>query len=129
MTEVRALLTCDLAFPQAATGSWHVIGIHDRLVVRELPATHTSLVVFWSLSDFAGNAMVMVTIRTEAGAVVYAMRASIPELPARAIEQAFAFPPVTFKDAGGYVVELHVADELLALRSFHVHLVPQVAGG
>lgn len=129
MTEVRALLTCDLAFPEVGTGSWHVIGVHDRLVVRELPATHASLVVFWSLGDFGGNAMVMVTLRTEAGAVVYALRAMIPELPTRVLEHAFAFPPVSFAQAGGYILELHVGDELLALRSFHVHLVPPPVSG
>ncbi len=121
--ESRALLICDLAFPQADTGAWHLIGIHDRVSVRELPATVPSFVVFWSLRNFTGNAMVMVTIRDNVGAVVYAVRGMIPKLPGSSLEHAFAFPPFPFKTVGSHALELHVADQLLALRSFHVQVV------
>ena len=121
--EVRALLMCDLAFQQAGTGAWHIIGVYDRVFVRELPATHAPMVAFWSLKGFSGDAMVMLTIRDNVGDVVHALRAMIPKLPGDALEHAFAFPPILFKKDGSHVLELHVADRLLALRSFHVQIV------
>jgi hypothetical protein len=121
--ESRALLICDLAFPQADTGSWHLIGLHNQISVPELPATVGSFVVFWSLRNFSGDAMVMVTVRDNVGDVVYAVRGKIPKLETNAIEHAFAFPPFPFKSAGSHVVELHVDNQLLALRSFHVRVV------
>jgi hypothetical protein len=125
-TELRALLLCDQAFPQAGTGTWSVIGVHDRIFVRELPATHSPLVVFWSLGGFAGEAMVMVTIRDNEGAVVHAVRGMIPKLPVNAVEQAFAFPPVEFKKEGSHTLELQVGEEVVALRSFRVLRVAAV---
>jgi hypothetical protein len=122
--ELRALLLCDLAFQQAGNGAWHVIGIHDRVLVRALPVLHGPMVVFWSLGQFPGEAMVMVTVRDPEGAVVRAMRSMIPRLPTAMLEHAFAFHPIEFKAEGGHMVELHVAEELLAVRSFRVQRIP-----
>jgi len=118
--ELRALLLCDAAFQQAETGAWHVIGVHDLIHVRELPATHAPMVVFWSLGNFTGEAMVMVAIRDNEGAVVHALRGMIPKLASNVLEQAFAFPPVVFKKEGSHSLELQVGEQVLALRSFRV---------
>jgi hypothetical protein len=122
--QTRALLICDSAFQQAGTNKWHVIGVFNQILVRELPATHGPLVVFCSLVGFAGDALVMATIRDNAGEVVHALRAMFPKVPPRVFEFAFPFPPVTFQKAGSHVLELHVGGELLSIRSFGVQIAP-----
>jgi hypothetical protein len=124
MTELRALLVCDLAFRDARTHSWSVIGVHDRIVLRELPATHSPCVVYWSLADFSGNATVMVTLRDDAGSVVQAARALIPAIPGNALEFAFPLSAIVFQRAGDHTIELQVGEEVLAVRSLRVQLVP-----
>ena len=125
----RALLICDSAFQQAGTNEWHIIGVFNQILVRELPATHAPLVVFCSLVGFTGEAAVMVTIRDNAGDVVTSVRAMFPRLPPQAFDFAFPFPPVTFQKAGSHVLELHVAEELLAVRSFGVQFAAGLATG
>ena len=123
MTKVRALLLCDQAFQEAGTGSWYVLGVHDRIAAPVLPA-HYPLQVFWSLDEFPGDAMVMVTVRDNVGAVVKAMRAKVPRLPTPSLDGVFPFPPLALAHAGSYSVELQVADQLLAVCSLWVEHVP-----
>ena len=125
----RALLICDSAFQQAGTNEWHIIGVFNQILVRELPATHTPFVVFCSLAHFAGEAVVMATIRDNAGDVVTSVRAHFPRLPPQAFDFAFPFPPVTFQKTGSHVLELHVAEELLAVRSFGVQFAAGLTPG
>src|SRR6185503_9355552 len=102
--QARALLICDSAFQQAGTNEWHIIGIFNQIMVRELPATHSPFVVFCSLTHFAGEAVVTATIRDNAGDVVYAMRAMIPKLPGDLFEFAFPFPPIQLAKAGSHTL-------------------------
>jgi hypothetical protein len=120
LPQVNALLLCDLAFQQAVTGKWCIIGTFSVIWVREFPATHSPLVAFVSLSDFTGNAMVQLTIRDPAGEHVISVRGQIPQLPQSLFELAFMFPPVTLKEPGSYSIELHAGGELLTVRSFRV---------
>ena len=125
--EVRALLICDLAFQQHQTNEWHIIGVYEVVTVQSLPTQHAPFVVFWSLGGFAGDGVVMVTVRDNEGEVVGAVRAMLPKLPGGSFECAFPFPPLELKKAGSHSVELHVADHLLAVRSFHVRVAPPSA--
>jgi hypothetical protein len=123
--ELRSLVLCDLAFQHHGLPTWSLIGIFDSLHVPALPARHPSFVVFWSLSGFRGDALVVTTVRDNEGNVVYALRGQIPPLPGNVIEVAFPFPPIEFQRAGSHTVELHVGETLLAMRSFSVHVLPQ----
>lgn len=121
--ELRALLVCDLAFRDARNGSWNIIGMHDRILLRELPATHSPVVVYWSLANFSGDAMVMVTLRDDNGSVVQAARAMIPAIPGNALEYAFPLPAVPFQRAGDHTIELQVGEQVIAVRSLRVETV------
>jgi Family of unknown function (DUF6941) len=126
--ELRALLCCDLAFRDARNGSWNVIGVHDRVLLRELPASHSPLVVYWSLANFDGSAMVMVTLRDDTGSVVQAARAMIPAISGNALEYAFPLPAVPFRRAGDHTIELQVGEQVIAVRSLRVEtLEPRAA--
>jgi hypothetical protein len=127
VTELRALLVCDLAFRDARTGSWSCIGIHDRVLLRALPSTHSPCVVFWSLADFRGDATVMVTLRDDDGGVLSAARATIPALPGNALEYAFPLPAISFTRSGDHTIELQVGEQVLGVRSLRVETVPASA--
>ncbi|HYC76202.1 MAG TPA: hypothetical protein VEI02_01125 [Planctomycetota bacterium] len=120
LPQLNALILCDSAFQQAVTGKWCVIGTFSAIWVRDLPATHAPLVTFVSLSDFGGGALVQISVRDPEGEHVVSVRAQIPPLPAPQFEFAFVFPPVTFKTAGVYTLELFSGGELLGVRSLRV---------
>ncbi len=117
---LRSLVLCDFAFQHHGRPSWSLIGIFDSVHVPSFPARHAPFVVFWSLANFRGEAMVVATVRDNEGAVVYALRAAIPRLPSATVEIAFPFPPLELPRAGSYSVELHVGEQLLGMRSFNV---------
>lgn len=120
--QVNAFLLCDLAFQQAYTGKWCVIGTFGIIWARSFPVVHTPLVVFVGLSDFKGDATVEVHLRDDAGQGVSAVRAQIPPIPMPVAEFAMPFPPVTLKKAGTYTLELLSEGQLLAVRSFRVEM-------
>ncbi len=120
LPQVNALIFCDQAFQQAVTGKWCIIGTYAAIWVREFPATHSPLSVFVSLSDFGGNGTVQLSIRDSDGEHVVSVRIQVPALPVSVFEFPFTFPPVLFKAAGTYSVELFSGGELLAVRSLRV---------
>ncbi|MBK9386183.1 MAG: hypothetical protein IPN34_15330 [Planctomycetes bacterium] len=119
---LRSLVLCDQAFQHHGRSSWSLIGIFDALHVQALPARHAPFVVFWSLAGFRGDATVVATVRDNEGGVVYALRAHIPRLPGDTVEVAFPFPPLDLQRSGSHTVELHVGEQLVGMRSFHVFL-------
>lgn len=123
LPQVNALVFCDQAFQQAVTGKWCIIGTFGVIWVREFPATHAPLSVFVSLSDFAGDAVVQLTVRDEDGEHVVSVRVQVPALPLPAFEFNFAFPPVTFKKPGVHTVELMCGGQLLTVRSLRVEKI------
>ncbi len=126
--QVNAFLLCDQAFQQMPTGKWCVIGTFGVIFAREFPVTYAPFTVYVCLSDFTGDAMVQVTIRDASGGVVRAVRGQIPRIPMSILEFAFPFPPIEFKTAGSYTLELIVADQFLAARSFRVDQMPANQG-
>lgn len=130
--QVNAFLLCDQAFQQLGTGKWCIIGTFGVIWAREFPVTHAPLMVFVGLSDFRGNANVQVLIRDSEGEQIVAVNAQVPQLPPNSMsvaEFAFAFPPVTFKEAGSYTLELLASDQFLAARSFRVDEPPKMKPG
>lgn len=119
MTAVHALLLCDSAFIRADNGSWHVIGVFDRILAATPPAPGAPFAVFVHLVDFSGGQTVTLVIRDQAGAVVHAVRGEFPPLPVPVLQHAFPFPARVWA-AGGHTLELLVDEELLAVRSFRV---------
>jgi Family of unknown function (DUF6941) len=111
---------CDQAFQQAITGKWCLIGVFDTMHAPALPFAAQPFVTFVSLSDFAGDVTVMLTIRDEEGAVVKAVRGKIPRTPMGLFQYVFPFTDIEFAKPGVHTLELHSGDQLIALRSFRV---------
>lgn len=122
--QVNAFLLCDTAFQQAPTGKWCVIGTFGVIFSRDFPFMYAPFTIFICLSDFTGDALVQVNIRDPEGGVVRAVRGQIPKIPMSILEFAFPFPPIEFKAAGSYTIELLVAEQFLAARSFRVEQMP-----
>ena len=127
--QVNAFILCDLAFQQAMTGKWCVIGTFSVIWARQFPVRHSPLVVFIELGDFTGDTQVAVHLRNPEGEMVTAVRAQIPKIPMTTAEFALPFPPVELKDAGSYTLELHAGEQLLALRTLRVMKAPEQPQG
>ncbi len=127
--QVNSFILCDMAFQQAMSGKWCIIGTFGVIWVREFPVMHAPLTVFIGLSDFQGDAMVQVNVRDPDSEPVKSIRAQIPRIPMSMAEFAFAFPPLELKRPGTYTLELLVRGELLTVRSFRVEKAPENAPG
>lgn len=123
--QVNAFLLCDMAFQQAWTGKWCIIGTFGVIWAREFPVTHAPLVVFVGLSDFKGETEIEVQILGSSGSSVAGVRAQIPAIPNPVAEFAMPFPPVRFEEEGSYTLELQAGGQLLAARSFRVQRAPK----
>lgn len=124
LPQLNAFLLCDQAFQQMPTGKWCVIGTFGVIFAREFPFSYAPFTVFLCLSDFHGDAMVQVNIRDPEDTIVKAVRGQIPRIPMSILEFAFPFPPIDFKVPGSYTLELMVAEQILAARSFRVEPMP-----
>ncbi len=129
LPQVNALLLCERAYQHHQTGRWTVSGSFSFLWFPTLPATYAPLVAFVSLNDFPGGEVVQLTVRDMNGVHVVSIRSHIPVLPRSHLDLAFGFPPVTFREAGAYSIELHTGGELLSVRSFHVLVKELPEGG
>jgi hypothetical protein len=118
--QLNAFVLCDMAFQQAVTNKWCIIGTFGVIWAREFPVTHAPLSLFIGLSDFTGDAFVQVNLRDPMSEPVRSVRAHVPKIPLSMAEFAFTFPPVEFKAPGIYTLELLVRGELLTVRSFRV---------
>lgn len=98
-----AVLICDTAVPDPSTGKKNLIGIFDRVFVREFP-TSRAMSVYMKLTDAEGAYRLIIKyVETASGQV---LEEAAGEMKAKdrltSVDAILSFPPLPIPKAGRY---------------------------
>jgi hypothetical protein len=119
-----SLLICDSAIEDRGTGKIHILGLFDRIVVPEFPATHPEVAIYAELVEGKGmTAMMCRILRTTGESLDGEEIARLPfqadfSNPFQVVRVILRFQEVVFPVTGEYRASLETAGMPIVERRF-----------
>jgi hypothetical protein len=131
--KVCAMIVCDHAHRDAATGKFTLLGIFDRIHARAFPGTHGPFSVYVNLTNLNGHyRLALECLRGEDESRIAGMQTD-PALtvrdPLAHVEFAFGIPSVPVEKAGSLVFRLLANGRMVHDAVLWVVTAPATLGG
>jgi hypothetical protein len=112
--KLQSLLIADTVFQQKS-GKWCVIGIFDRILVKQFPALHHSLGLFIVVSDAQGEYNVKVEFRNSSDQILALFEGIKLNIQDRLANVGFGVQThnLVIPSPGKYYFKLYLNDEFL----------------
>ncbi len=108
--KVCAMLVCDHAHRDSATGKFSLLGIFERIHVRQFPSTHGPLSVYLNLTNLNGSyALTLLVMKGEDESPIAKIETGQPLVvrdPLAHVEFAFGIPSLPVEKKGTIVFRL-----------------------
>lgn len=115
--KVCAMLVCDHAHRDAATGKFSLLGIFERIHVRQFPSTHGPLSVYLNLTNLNGSyGLTLLAMRGEDESPIAKIETGQPLVvrdPLAHVEFAFGIPSLPVEKKGTIVFRLTANDRFV----------------
>lgn len=120
-----ALVLCDNVY-RDSNGKQALIGLFNRIVVRETPAVHPRMCVFVSITSIRANTVCKLDIvHAETDEPIISMEGPAPDKvgPVVVWDVVFELPPLVFSEPGVYYVRFFGNKNILLQRPIEVILM------
>ncbi len=126
----NALILAERVFRDRDTGEWIIAGVFNRINVRQLPAVHPRMDVFFQITNVARPVDLRLRIEHSDGDVLLDLGGPISsQTPLEVIEKVVVINNLPLKKAGKHWVQLMSQERLLTAAPLYVTLIEEKPSG